>query len=278
GFSTAGPQALHRERGVFRGPVHVERPAFHSAARFFRRRRPRFSSRRTGDPQPNRRVFHSPDRIFPQARERPPTGHARGSHRPYTIVPAVAHSRLWTPDGTPAVGRIPWPMLTCRSPMMASPRGPRVTILGTGALACALGARLARFGRAAVTLTGTWPQALEAIAGHGVVVDEANAVWSARVSAAPRSGPLGPAHFVLALVKRPQPEAGAGPAARSLLPGSHVLTLQGGLGNREVLEAAAGVGRVSQGLAYWSASLLGPGEVQVAPGRVVLGKDEPAVA
>src|SRR5262249_27748518 len=140
-----------------------------------------------------------------------------------------------------------------------------------------LGAHLARYGRAAVTMTGTWPQALEALTGHGVVVDEADSVWSARVSAAPLAGPLGPADFVLVLVKGHQTERVARTAARSLLPGSHVLTLQGGIGHREVLEAAAGVGRVSQGLAFLSASLLGPGEVQVAPGRVVLAKQEPAV-
>jgi 2-dehydropantoate 2-reductase len=163
--------------------------------------------------------------------------------------------------------------------MLASPRGPRVTIFGTGALACALGARLARFGRAAVTLAGTWPKALDAIGAHGVVVDEANAVWSARVSAVPLAGPLGPADFVLVLVKSHQTESVARTAARCLLPASRVVTLQAGLGNREVLEAASGVGRVSQGLAFLTASLLGPGEVQVAPGRIVLGREPaPAVA
>jgi len=165
--------------------------------------------------------------------------------------------------------------------MLASPRGPRVTILGTGALACALGARLARFGRAPVTLAGTWPQALEAIGAHGVVVDEESGVWSARVRAAPLSGPLGPADFVLVLVKSHRTDAVARTAARCLLPASLVVTLQGGLGNRELLEAAAGTGRVTQGLAFLSASLLGPGEVRVTPGRIVLGKENwsaPAVA
>ena len=158
-----------------------------------------------------------------------------------------------------------------------SPHGPRITILGTGALACALAAHLARFGRATVTVAGTWPQALEAIATHGVVVDEASGVWSARVHSCPRSGPLGPADVVFVLVKSHQTEAVARTAARCLLPASRLVTLQSGIGNRETLEAAAGEGRVVQGLSLLAASVLGPGEVRVTPGRIVLGS-EPSTA
>jgi 2-dehydropantoate 2-reductase len=154
-----------------------------------------------------------------------------------------------------------------------SSRGPRVTILGTGALACAIGAHLARFGRAAVTIVGTWPEALRAIAIHGVVVDETRGVWSARVSVVPVSGPLGPADVVLVLVKSHQTESIARTAARCLLPSSLLVTLQNGLGNGEVLEAAAGEGRVAHGLSFLGASILGPGEVRVTPGRIVLGSE-----
>jgi 2-dehydropantoate 2-reductase len=154
-----------------------------------------------------------------------------------------------------------------------SSRGPRVTILGCGALACAIGAHLARFGRAAVTLVGTWPEALEAVAAHGVVVDEPQGVWSARVSTSPVRGPLGPADVVLVLVKSQQTDSVARTAARCLLPDSLLLTLQNGIGNRETLEAAAGEGRVAQGLSTLGASVLGPGEVRVSPGRIVLGSE-----
>jgi 2-dehydropantoate 2-reductase len=152
-------------------------------------------------------------------------------------------------------------------------RGPRVTVLGTGALACAVGAHLARFGRASVTLVGTWPEALHAIATHGIVVDEPSGVWSAHVGVSPLSGPHGPADVVLVLVKSHQTEAIARTAARCLLPSSLLVTLQNGIGNRETLEAAAGEGRVGQGISYLASTVLGPGEVRVTQGRIVLGRD-----
>ncbi len=150
-----------------------------------------------------------------------------------------------------------------------SPR-PRLLILGTGAMACALGARLARSGRASVTLSGTWGDALEAIAQHGIRVEESGETWTASVEARPLAGPHDPADFVLVLVKSPRTQAVAPIAARLLAASGLLLTLQNGLGNRETLEAAAGPERVGIGVLTMGATLLGPGRVRVFPGRVVL--------
>jgi 2-dehydropantoate 2-reductase len=124
-----------------------------------------------------------------------------------------------------------------------------------------------------VTLVGTWREALDAIATHGIVVNETKGVWSAHVAVSPLSGPLGPADVVLVLVKSHQTESIARTAARCLLPSSPLVTLQNGMGNRETLEAAAGEGRVAQGISFLGSTVLGPGEVRVAPGRIVLGHD-----
>jgi 2-dehydropantoate 2-reductase len=156
-------------------------------------------------------------------------------------------------------------------------RRPRVLILGTGAMASALGARLARYGRAAVTLAGTWPEALDAIALEGITVEEQGGTWLARVDASPLAGPFGPADFVLVLVKSPRTAAVAATAARVLLPTSLVVSLQNGLGHREVLEERAGAERVAVGVATMGATLLGPGWVRVIAGPIVLGA-EPATA
>jgi 2-dehydropantoate 2-reductase len=74
-------------------------------------------------------------------------------------------------------------------------------------------------------------------------------------------------------VKSHQTDAVARTAARCLLPGSLLLTLQNGIGNRETLEAAAGEGRVAHGLASLGAVVVGPGEVRVAPGGLLLGSE-----
>ena len=162
-------------------------------------------------------------------------------------------------------------MVASRVVTSSVPRPPRILILGTGAMACALGSRLARYGRAAVTLAGTWIAAMDAIASRGIVVDEPTGVWSARVRVAPLEGPLGPADVVLVLVKSPRTPDVVHTAARSLLPGSLVVTLQTGLGNRELLAEACGPEQVAVGVASLTATLLGPGEVRVAPGRIILG-------
>lgn len=170
-------------------------------------------------------------------------------------------------------------MLASLAPVRpAPPRPSRVLVFGTGAMACAMGARLARFGHAAVTLAGSWTAALRAIASHGIVIDEASGVWSAKVHVAPLAGPFGPADFVLVLVKGHRTAALARTAARALLPSSLIVTLQNGLGNREALEAAAGPGTVAVGVASVAATILGPGEVRVVPGRIILGAPASAAA
>ena len=160
----------------------------------------------------------------------------------------------------------------------STPRPPRILILGTGALACALGARLARLGRAAVTLAGTWEAGLEAIASRGIVVNEAGAVWSAKVRVSPLAGPFGPADFVLVAVKSHRTAAVAASAARALLPTSLVVTLQNGLGNLEALQAACGAGCAVAGVASLTARLIQPGEVHVVAGRVIVSDRAPGAA
>ena len=144
-------------------------------------------------------------------------------------------------------------------------------------MACAVGARLARFGRASVTLTGTWPAALEAIGSRGIVVDEPGGIWTAKVGVSPLSGPFGPADVVVLLVKSHRTAAVARAAARLLLPESLLVTLQDGLGNRELLEAAGAEARVATGVAFLTATTLAPGEVSLVPGRVILGDQAPGV-
>jgi 2-dehydropantoate 2-reductase len=148
----------------------------------------------------------------------------------------------------------------------------RITVFGTGAMACLFGGRLARAG-AAATLVGTWPEALRALADDGITLLERGASVTAAVAAAPLGRPLRPADFVLVLVKSHQTAAVARFAAAAVRPSGLIATLQNGLGNRETLEAAAGHGGVAQGVAVVGATLLAPAQVRVIPGTVALGLD-----
>jgi 2-dehydropantoate 2-reductase len=138
-------------------------------------------------------------------------------------------------------------------------------------MASLFGARLLRFGGAAVTLTGSWPEALSSIAIHGIRVEDPSGIWSARPEVVPLDSSQAPADVVLVLVKSHQTAHVAGAVARALSPTGHAVTLQNGLGNREVLLRAAGPGRVSVGVATVGATLLGAGQVRATAGSVILG-------
>jgi 2-dehydropantoate 2-reductase len=131
----------------------------------------------------------------------------------------------------------------------------RVTIVGTGAMACLFGALLAS--RARVTLTGTWRQGLAAICASGIIIGEPQRDVARRVNTAAWGDHVEPADLVLVLVKSWQTEEAARRLPRLLKPGGVVLTLQNGLGNLEALGPGACLG-----VTYLGATLLGPGRVQ----------------
>jgi 2-dehydropantoate 2-reductase len=149
---------------------------------------------------------------------------------------------------------------------------PRMLILGTGAMASLVGARLARAGETQVALAGTWTDALQRIQARGITVEDESGIWIGY----PGAGPIAEApaaDIVLVLVKSTQTgdPAIARAARRSSEAGATVVTLQNGLGNREVLEQAASPDRVAVGVATLGATLLGPAHVRAFPGRVLLG-------
>ncbi len=134
------------------------------------------------------------------------------------------------------------------------------------------GASLARAGHR-VTLAGTWRAALFALAHDGVRVQSGDGDWSARVNSVAVGAPVPPHDLVLVLVKSHQTRSVASFAARAAGIGGFLLTLQNGLGNREILEAEAGRGRVGLGVTTAGATVLAPGWVRGFPAPTLLGDD-----
>ena len=133
----------------------------------------------------------------------------------------------------------------------------RITILGSGAMACLFGARLAP--HAAVTLLGTWREGIAAIAERGIQLDAGH---FAHVYATTDPRRAAPADLALVLVKSWQTARAASQAAEILSPAGVALTLQNGLGNLEMLEAAVGSERAALGVTTQGATLVGPGVVR----------------
>ena len=145
-----------------------------------------------------------------------------------------------------------------------------VAILGTGAMACLIGAALQRAG-SRVTLLGRWHAGVEAITRAGVCVEEEGGAW--RVSA--RALDLASAHpqpspRVLVLVKGHQTGTVVPDLQKAVAPGGSILTLQNGWGPAAILAEACPRAQLSVGLAYIGATLMAPGVVRHAGGRRIV--------
>lgn len=123
----------------------------------------------------------------------------------------------------------------------------RVLIAGTGAMACLVAGRLAAAGNE-VTMLGTWPEGLRALQ-RGVEV-----AGEGRYEVRATDDPLTCRGHALALVLVKAWQTRATAARLRICRPRRLLTLQNGLGHREVLEAEAGV-------ATFGAALQAPGRV-----------------
>jgi 2-dehydropantoate 2-reductase len=145
-----------------------------------------------------------------------------------------------------------------------------ILVLGTGALGCWFAARLAHAGER-VTVAGTWAEGLAAIARDGIRVQEPEREFTARCAVARVTGPLPQVPVVLVLVKSHQTASIAPAAARAAAPDGRIVTLQNGVGNRELLQRHGGGERVRAGIVVAGVRLLAPAVVSAWPATVTLG-------
>jgi len=169
----------------------------------------------------------------------------------------------------------------------------KIGIIGAGAMGSLLGFYLSE--RADVWLLDGWQAHVDAINARGLrrELDGVEEVCHPRATSDP--GAIGPCDAVLVLVKAHQ-TAWAAEQARTLLRtegrrlrieskdsvlsprasalGTLVVTLQNGIGNREILAARLGEERVGQGVTALGATLLEPGRVvHAGQGATVFGTD-----
>jgi 2-dehydropantoate 2-reductase len=137
---------------------------------------------------------------------------------------------------------------------------PTIALIGSGALACLFASRLHPV--ADVVLVGTWPAQMAVLAAEGLLVEELDG----RVTHHPLAVrlPEQGCDLALVLVKSTQTAAAIPRIAASLAPHGRILTLQNGLGNREILAAQFGGERVAAGSTSVGATVLGPGRIRHA--------------
>lgn len=160
----------------------------------------------------------------------------------------------------------------------------KVTIIGAGAIGCAVGYRLAEGGHE-VALVDVWVEHVVTIVEHGLTVVEPGGARTVRVPATTQVAAAAGAEVVLVAVKAFANDDVAGALRGVLDPGAIVVTVQNGIGNAARLAAVLDPGRVVQGSTVIGGEVRGPGRVWIAPGtvrgesRTVLGRPaDPAPA
>ena len=153
----------------------------------------------------------------------------------------------------------------------------RILIVGTGALATLFAWRLARAGYE-IILLGTWQAGLSALREHGArLVDAHGNERSIAVRATDEPLECRGTKYALVLVKSWQTERAASQLATCLAKDGLAITLQNGLGNREILAKKLGAVRVVLGTTTTGATLLGPGLVQAGGEGVVSIESHPGM-
>jgi len=134
-----------------------------------------------------------------------------------------------------------------------------ILIAGTGALATLFAARLSAAGHPVIML-GSWENGLHALRENGARLVDAKGVEHAySVGATSNPADCRGARYALVLVKSWQTERVARQLAECLAEDGLALTLQNGMGNRELLAGTLSLPRVALGVTTTGATLLGPG-------------------
>jgi 2-dehydropantoate 2-reductase len=139
-----------------------------------------------------------------------------------------------------------------------------ILIVGSGALACLFAARFAAV-ELPVTMLGNWPKGVRTLRKHGVhLIDTDGSEHTFPVHVIHTKDECQPFSHALVLVKSWQTERTARQLLDFMIPSSCVLTLQNGMGNREVLMQYLGEDNVFTGITTTGARLISPGLVKAS--------------
>ncbi len=138
----------------------------------------------------------------------------------------------------------------------------RITIVGAGAMGSLFGGMLS--GVAEVSLLDPWTEHVTAIRQNGLRIEEPSGETVATVEATSDPSEIGPTDLAIIFVKSHRTEWACETAARFLKPAGLALTLQNGIGNRDVIARVLGERRAWQGTTSHGATMLGPGRVRHA--------------
>lgn len=152
-----------------------------------------------------------------------------------------------------------------------------ILIVGTGALASLFAARLSQAGYS-ITMFGSWKAGLDALQKDGVrLLDSNGNEHQFPVHATSNPKECRDIKHALVLVKAWQTEQIAEQLRECLAQDGLAVTLQNGLGNREILAHSLGSSRVALGVTTTGATQLGPGFVRTGGEGTISIERHPAI-
>jgi 2-dehydropantoate 2-reductase len=151
----------------------------------------------------------------------------------------------------------------------------RITIVGAGAMGSLFGGMLS--GVAEVCLLDPWAEHVAAIRRDGLRIEEPSGEVRATLSATTDPAEVGPTDLAIVFVKSHRTQWASETAASFLKPDGLALTLQNGIGNRDVIARVLGEHRAWQGTTAHGATLLGPGHVRHAGKGPTHVEDKPEI-
>src|SRR5262249_40194797 len=147
--------------------------------------------------------------------------------------------------------------------MHAGSSAMRIVIVGAGAMGSLFAAHLAA-ADAEVWVYDPWREHVTAIAGTGLRVRRAREEKVVRMRATCDPRDPGIADMVMFFVKFSHTQAACADARPMVGAGTLLVTLQNGLGNIEVIEAAFPGNRLLFGLTTLTSELRGPGQIEAS--------------
>jgi 2-dehydropantoate 2-reductase len=153
---------------------------------------------------------------------------------------------------------------------------PPIIILGSGAMACFLAARLSFSGQK-VCLVDNWIVGMEAIRENGITLRIDDQVIHQNMMTVLPNEVVPRCRLVVILVKSWQTSQAANRVFECLTPDGMALTLQNGLENDTILKNILGESRVAVGVTTLGATLISPGHVMGFETGSITVQDTPGI-
>lgn len=137
----------------------------------------------------------------------------------------------------------------------------RIVVVGAGAMGCLYGGLLKEAGHD-VVLVDVWQKHIDAINTNGLKLEVGDTTKIIRISAQKSEEVTGAADLVILFTKTIHSEKALAGAKSFIANNTHVLTVQNGLGNIEVIEKFVPLARIIAGVTNFPSDLIEPGHVR----------------